>query len=88
MRATERFRFDVQVRVSDAGRHRIWRRSVLAGPDWTQAHVPFASLRTYDPRRGRPDLSRVVGLYFEVESAHLAPGRAGTLWIDDLGLVP
>ena len=74
--------------MSDAGRHRIWRRSVLAGPDWTQAHVPFASLRTYDPRRGRPDLSRVVGLYFEVETAHLAPGRAGTLWIDDLGLVP
>jgi hypothetical protein len=50
--------------------------------------VPFAALRTYDPRGGGPDLARVVGLYFEVEAAHLPPGRAGTLWIDDVGLVP
>lgn len=88
VRATERFRFDVQVRVNDGGRHRIWRRSVLAGPEWSQAYVPFAALRTYDPRGGRPDLTRVVGVYFEVELAHLPPGRAGTLWIDDLGLAP
>jgi hypothetical protein len=88
VRATERFRFDLQVRVTDGREHRIWRRSVLAGPEWSRAYVPFAALRTYDPRGGRPDLARTVGLYFEVEAAHLPPGHAGALWIDDLGLVP
>jgi hypothetical protein len=88
VRASERFRFDLQLRAQAGEEHRIWRRSVLAGPEWREAYVPFAALRTYDPRGGRPDLSRVVGVYFEVEAAHLPPGRAATLWIDDMGLVP
>jgi hypothetical protein len=88
VRAGERFRFDLQVRARSGDDVRIWRRSVLAGPEWSRAYVPFAALRTYDPRGGRPDLASVVGLYLEVEAAHLPPGRAGTLWIDDLGLVP
>ena len=87
VRASKRFRFDFQVRVEQGGEHRIWRRSVLAGPEWRDAFVPFDSLRTYDPRGGRPDLSRVVGVYFEVEAAHLAPGDGATLFVDDLGIV-
>jgi hypothetical protein len=88
VRASERFRFDVQVRARSGEENRIWRRSVLAGPEWSAAYVPFAALRTYDPRGGWPDLARVVGLYFEVETAHLPPGRGAALWIDDVGLVP
>ena len=88
VRASARFRFDVQVRARDGESVRIWRRSVLADPAWHPAFLPFASLRTYDPRGGRPDLTRVTAVYFAVETAHLAPGTPGTLWIDDLGLVP
>jgi hypothetical protein len=88
VRASSRFRFDVQVRVRDGDRIRIWRRSLLAGPDWRPAFLPFAALRTYDGRGGRPALDRVIGVYFAVEAAHLARGTAATLWIDDLGLVP
>jgi hypothetical protein len=88
VRSSERFRFDVQVRARAGEEHRIWRRSVLAGREWSQAYVPFDALRTYDPRGGLPDVTRVVGVYLYVEPAHLPPGAAATLWIDDLGLVP
>ena len=88
VRARERVRIDLQVRARAGDETRIWRRSVLAGPEWSQVYVPFAALRTYDPRGGRPDLARVVGVYLYVETAHLPPDRGGTVWIDDLGLVP
>jgi hypothetical protein len=88
VRADRAFRFDVQVRVADAagpGGVRIWRRSVRAEAAWRRVAVPFATLKTYDGRGGRPDLSRVRGLYFHVDEAHLAPGSSGTLWLDGYG---
>lgn len=88
VRASGRFRFDVQVRVRDGDRIRIWRRSQRAGPEWADAYLPFAALRTYDGLGGRPDLAQVVAVYFVVETAHLPNGTAGSLWVDDLGLVP
>jgi hypothetical protein len=88
VRASGRFRFDVQVRVRDGERIRFWRRSLLAGPEWSDVVLPFAALRTYDGLGGRPDLARVVAVYFVVETAHLPNGAAGSLWIDDLGLAP
>jgi hypothetical protein len=88
VRASGRFRFDVQVRVRDGERIRFWRRSVLAGPEWSDAYLPFGALRTYDGLGGRPDLAQVVAVYLVVETAHLRNSTAGSLWVDDLGLVP
>lgn len=89
VRADRRFRFDVQLRVADASTPegvRIWRHSVRAEPTWRTLAVPFADLKTYDQRAGRPELARARGIYFHVDEAQLAPGSAGTLWIDDVGL--
>lgn len=89
VRADRRFRFDVQVRVADAGAKdgvRIWRRSVRAETVWRTVAVPFASLESYDRRGGAPALDHTRGLYFHVDEAHLVPGSRGTLWIDDVGL--
>lgn len=88
VRADRTFRFDVQLRIEDAAAPagvRIWRRSVRADTAWRRVAVPFATLKTYDRLGGRPDLSRVRGLYFHVDEAHLAPGSSGTLWLDDYG---
>jgi hypothetical protein len=87
-RASARFRADVQVRTQGPHGVVIWRRSVRLDPGWRDVYVPFAALRTWDPAGGRPDLSRVVGVYVELEALHLAPGSRGTIWIDDWGTAP
>jgi hypothetical protein len=87
-RASGRFRADVQVRTADEHGVRIWRRSVRLDPAWRDAYVPFAALRTWDARGGRPNLARVVGVYVELEAAHLPPGARGTIWLDDWGTAP
>jgi hypothetical protein len=86
VRADRRFRFDVQVRVEDPaapGRVHIWRRSVRAEPEARTVSIRFADLKTYDAAAGRPDLARVRGLYLHLDEAHLPPGSAGTLWLED-----
>jgi hypothetical protein len=88
VRADRTFRFDVQVRVASPSAPegvRIWRQSVRAGTAWRRVAVPFAALKTYDHRGGKPDLSQVRGVYFHVDEAHLAPGSSGTLWLDEYG---
>jgi hypothetical protein len=87
-RASGRFRADVQVRTADEQGVRIWRRSVRLDPAWRDAYVPFAALRTWDALGGRPNLARVVGVYVELEAAHLPPGARGTIWLDDWGTAP
>lgn len=89
VRADRRYRFDVQVRVDDPAapeQVRIWRRSVRAEPEPRTVAIRFADLKTYDRAGGRPDLTRVRGIFFHVDEAHLAPGSAGTLWIEDVWL--
>jgi hypothetical protein len=85
VRADRRIRFDVQVRVDDAGT-RIWRRSVRADREWRTVAVPLAALTTYDRRGGRPALARVLGVYLHVDEATLPPGSAGILFVDDFGV--
>lgn len=89
VRGDRRFRFDVQVRVTDQATPegvRIWRRSVRTEAQWQNVVLPFATLKTYDRRGGRVALDRVAGIYFHVDEAQLRPGSKGTLWIDDVGL--
>jgi len=88
VRSDRPLRFDVQVRTTQgdsAGGVRVWRRSVRSGGEWRWAVVPFASLKTYDGRGGRPDLRHVRGVYLHVDESNLPPASRGTLWIDDLG---
>ena len=66
----------------------IWRRSVLLDPWWRDVYVPFEALRTWRAAGRRPDLTRVVGVYVELEALHLPPGTRGTIWLDDWGAAP
>jgi hypothetical protein len=89
VRADRRFRFDVQLRVEDKaapGGVRLWRRSVRAEPEARAVAIRFADLKSYDRAAGRLDLARVRGIYFHVDEAHLPPGSAGTLWLEDVWL--
>ena len=89
VRADRPMRLDIQVRTASPGVPggvRIWRRSVRADPDWSEAMVPLATLTTFDGRGGRPDLAHVQGLYFHVDEANLPPGSKGTVWIDEVRL--
>ena len=91
VRADRRLRFDLQVRTAWPGHGaavRIWRRSVRAEAEWTAVSIPLEALETYDRQPGSPDLAHVVGLYVHVDEANLPPRARGTIWIDELALVP
>jgi hypothetical protein len=64
-----------------------WFASVRTTTEWRSVSVPFASLRSINPRTdGRLDLDMVVALVFTLDRGAVKPGSAGTIWIDDLGL--
>jgi len=64
-----------------------WFASVRTAPDWRSVFVPFASLRSINPRTdGRLDLAKVRAVVFNLDQGAVKPGTAGTIWIDDLGL--
>lgn len=64
-----------------------WFASVKATPEWRRVVVPYARLRTLNPRTdGRPDPERTRGIVFVLDQAAAEPGTSGTIWIDDLGV--
>ena len=85
------YRFWVQVRdenpdSADEGTE-WWFASVRTSPEWRRVSVPFARLRSINPRTdGRLDLDRVRGLMFVLDRGAIKPGTAGTIWLDDLGV--
>ena len=64
-----------------------WFASVRTEPQWRRIAVPFARLRSLNPRTdGRLDLDKVRQLVFVIDQGSVKPGTAGTVLIDDLGL--
>ena len=64
-----------------------WFASVRTSPSWRQVTVPFHDLRSINPRSdGRLDLAKVTALVFILDRGAVAPGTAGSIWIDSLGL--
>jgi hypothetical protein len=64
-----------------------WFASVKTSPEWRRVAVPFARLRSINPRTdGRLDLDRVRALVFVLARGEVKVGTEGTIWIDDLGV--
>jgi hypothetical protein len=64
-----------------------WFASVRTAPEWRRVAVPFASLRSINPKTdGRLDLDQVRQLVFVLDPASVKPGTEGTVWLDDLGV--
>jgi hypothetical protein len=64
-----------------------WFASVRPGPEWERVAVPFAALRSINPRTdGKLDRDKVRQLVFVLDPGSVKPGTHGTIWIDDLGV--
>jgi hypothetical protein len=64
-----------------------WFASVKTSPEWRRVAVPFARLRSINPRTdGRLDLDKVRAIVFVVDRGEVKVGTEGTIWIDDLGV--
>ncbi len=91
IRADGVYRIWVQVRdenpaSADEGTE-WWFASVRTAPAWKRVAVPFARLRSINPRTdGRLDLDKVRALVFVLDRGADKPGTQGTIWIDDLGV--
>lgn len=91
IRADGDYRVWVQVRDANAASAtdgtEWWFASVRATPNWRRVAVPFARLRSLDPKTdGRVDLDKVRQLVFVIDQGADKPGTQGTVWIDGLGL--
>jgi hypothetical protein len=90
LRADGEYRLWVQVRdanpaSADAGEE-WWFASVRTATEWRRLAVPFARLRSLNPKTdGRLDLDKVRGLVFVLDHAAVKPGSAGRIWLDELG---
>jgi hypothetical protein len=63
-----------------------WFASVKTSPDWRRVAIPFARLRSINPKTdGRLDLDKVRALVFVVDKGALKPGTTGRIWIDAIG---
>jgi hypothetical protein len=64
-----------------------WFASVRTAPEWRRVAIPFARLRSINPRTdGRLDLEKVRALVFVLDRGADKPGTEGTIWLDDLGV--
>jgi hypothetical protein len=56
-------------------------------PEWTEIQLPFARLRTLNPRTdGHVDPNETQAIVFVLDPASVKPGTKGTIWISDLGV--
>ena len=91
IRADGVYRLWVQVRdenkaSADEGTE-WWFASVKTSPDWQRVALPFARLRSINPKTdGRLDLDKVRALVFVLDRGSVKPGARGTIWLDDLGV--
>jgi hypothetical protein len=91
VRADRPYRLWVQVRdenpaSADDGTE-WWFASVRPEPAWRRVAVPFAKLRSINPRTdGRLDLDKVRQIVFVLDGAAVKPSTEGTIWLDNLGL--
>lgn len=62
-----------------------WFASVRTSPAWTLYNIPFASLRSINPRTdGVFDPGRIAHLVFVIDHGAMPFGSRGKIWIDDL----
>ena len=91
IRADGVYRIWMQVRdenpaSSDEGTE-WWFASVRTSTEWQRVVLPFARLRSINPRTdGRLDLDKVRALVFVLDRGAVKPGTRGTIWLDDLGV--
>lgn len=83
------YRLWVQLRDSnpasaDAGEE-WWFASVKTTTNWRRVAVPFARLRSINPRSdGRLDLDKLRAIVFVLDAGSLKPGTAGVIALDDV----
>jgi hypothetical protein len=64
-----------------------WFASVKTGPEWRRVAIPFAQLRSINPKTdGKLDLDQVRALVFVIDKGSVKPGSAGRIWIDEVGV--
>ena len=64
-----------------------WFASVKTTDAWRRVAVPFASLRSINPKTdGRLDLDQVRALVFVLDKGSVKTGVEGRIWIDDVGI--
>jgi hypothetical protein len=91
IRADGVYRIWVQVRdenpaSADEGTE-WWFASVRTSTEWQQVALPFARLRSINPRTdGRLDLDKVRALVFVLDRGAVKTGTSGVIWLDHLGL--
>jgi hypothetical protein len=90
LRGDRVYRIWVQVRdanpaSADAGTE-WWAGSVRTAPEWRRVAVPFASLRSINPRTdGKLDLEKVRELVFVLDQGAVKPDTQGTIELAGLG---
>jgi hypothetical protein len=64
-----------------------WFGSVRTLTEWRRLALPFARLRSINPRTdGKLDLDKVRAIVFLIDRGAAKPGAQGRVWIDDLGV--
>jgi PHP domain-containing protein len=91
IRGDRPYRIWVQVRdenpVSADDGTEWWFASVRTEPEWRRVAVPFARLRSLNPKTdGTLDLDEVRQIVFVIDAGAEKPGSPGTILLDDLGL--
>jgi hypothetical protein len=90
IRSDRDYRIELQVRdenpASADDREEWWFGSVRTTPEWRTVAVPFARLRSINPKTdGVVDLDKIRALVFVLDQGSIKTGTAGTIWIDALG---
>ena len=85
------YRVWVQVRDLNAasadGGMEWWYASLRTSTEWRRVAVPFAALRSVNPRTdGKLDLDKVAMVVLVLDQGAVKPGTEGRIWFADLGL--
>lgn len=89
MKADDEYRVWFQIRDLNAASRdegtEAWFASVRTSPAWTLHNIPFASLRSINPRSdGAFDPARIAHMVFVIDHGAMPFGSRGRVWIDDL----
>lgn len=91
IRGDQAYRLWVQVRdanpaSADEGTE-WWFASLKTSPEWRRVAVPFASLRSINPKSdGHLDLDRVRAMVLLLDEASVKAGTAGNIELSDIGV--